>query len=310
MSLSSARRLVAGLSLAVLLLAYPGVVGATIEGGCTGEGHSTSGGVNLTTDTVWHMRSTDVAGGSGTSPVPMRSASVGAYALGIQIPVAGGTSEDGKTAGSVDGISLATYAILGHRFIVAGSATGDGQCNGQIEVLIDDVDPLFTALGGGGIILALIGLLAMLLFARSEGGCLNRVLSSIFGGLTGVGIGLAGEQFEFLDPTQPLGLFLVVGLAIVGFVTCGALGGGEPAAPAAPAPPPAAPSPAPPPAGGPPTDDTQGFVNEVVAPGIDSTPAGVGSSASGGAGDAQMGGKASPGGDTLPPGGVGGGGPM
>ena len=133
--------------------------------------------------------------------------------------------QDGETAGSVDGVPVATYAILGHRFVVAGSASGDGKCSGQIEILLDDVNPLLTVLGGGGVILAIIGLIAVLLFARSEGGCLNRGLSALFGGLGGLGLALALEQFEILDPTQPIGLFILIGAAVLGFITAGLFGG-------------------------------------------------------------------------------------
>src|SRR6185503_557941 len=119
----------------------------------------------------------DVAGGSGTAPSPMKVASVGAYALGISLPIAGGTSEDGETAGAVDGVSVSTYAVLGKRFVVAGSASGDGApCSGEIEIILDDVDALFTVLGGGGILLALVGLIAVLLLGRGEGGCGSRIL--------------------------------------------------------------------------------------------------------------------------------------
>lgn len=225
MSRGLLRRIGTTTAVLAVLLAFPAASSATITGGCQGEGHSSSGsGANLTTDTEWHLNSNDVAGGSGTAPVPMRAASVAAYALGIGIPIASGTDEEGETAGSVEGVSVETYAILGHRFVVAGSASGDGQCSGQIEILLDDVNPLFTVLGGGGIIAALIGLIALLLFSRSSGGCLNRILSALFGGLGGLGAALALEQFEVLDPTQPIGLFIVIGVAVLGFVTAGLFG--------------------------------------------------------------------------------------
>jgi hypothetical protein len=222
------RRLVAVVAITGVLLVFPATAAATITGGCTGEGHSSGGsGANLTSDTEWHLTSEDTAGGSGTAPSPMHAANVAAYALGIGLPIAGGTSDDGETAGSVEGVSVSTYAILGHRFVVAGSATGEGApCSGEIEILIDDVNTLYTILGGGGIILALIGLIALLLFARGERGCANRVLSAIFGGLGGLGGALALEQFEVLDPTEPIGLFILVGAAILGFVTSGLFGGG------------------------------------------------------------------------------------
>jgi hypothetical protein len=237
MSSGFARRLFAVLAIAGVLLVFPATAAATITGGCTGEGHSSGGsGANLTTDAEWHLNSDDVAGGSGTAPSPMKAASVAAYALGIGLPIAGGTSDDGETAGSVEGVSVSTYAVLGRRFVVAGTATGDGApCSGEIEIIIDDVNALFTVLGGGGIILALIGLIALLLFARGEGGCANRVLSAVFGGLGGLGAALALEQFEVLDPTEPIGLFIMIGAAILGFITVGMFGGGSPAASEAPA---------------------------------------------------------------------------
>lgn len=225
MSRGFLRRLGTTAAVLAVVLAFPAASSAAISGGCEGEGHSSSGsGANLTTDTEWHLKSDDVAGGTGTSVAKMHAASVAAYALGIGIPIASGTSDDGETVGSVEGISLETYAILGHRFVVSGSASGDALCSGQIEILLDDVNPLFTVLGGGGIILALIGLVALLLFSRSSGGCLNRLLSAMFGGLGGLGAALALEQFEVLDPTQPIGLFIVVGLALLGFVSAGLFG--------------------------------------------------------------------------------------
>ena len=213
-------------ALMALLLGFPATVGATITGGCTGEGHSTSSSANLTADTVWHLKRNDVAGGSGTSPAKIRSASVGAYALGIALPIASGTSEDGETTGSVDGVNVATYAILGHRFVVAGSGSGDAACSGEIEILLDDVDPLFTVLGGGGILLAIIGLLVLLMLTRSGGGCAQRLIGGLFGALGGGGAALAAEQFGFLDPTELIGLFVLIGGAILGFVVPGIFGGG------------------------------------------------------------------------------------
>jgi hypothetical protein len=226
MSISTLRRSAASVAIVALLLAFPGSVGATITGSCTAEGHSTSSSANLTSDAVWHLQRNDVAGGSGTSPELMRSATVSAYGLGIGIPIAGGKSESGEKAGSVDNVQVSTYAVLGRRFLVAGSAIGDTICTGQIEIIIDDVQVVFTVFGGGGLFVALVGLLGMLMFARGERGVANRVVSAILGGLAGIGLGLAGEQFAVLDPTQPIGLFLVIGLAVVGFLTAGILGRG------------------------------------------------------------------------------------
>jgi hypothetical protein len=233
MSIPKLRRSALGAAIVVLLLAFPTSAAATISGGCTGEGHSTSSSANLTSDTIWHLQRDEVAGGSGTSPAAMHSASVSAYGLGLGMPIAGGTSEGGETSGSLDGVQVSTYAVLGRQFVVAGSATGDAQCTGQIEIIIDDVQAVFTVLGGGGIILGVLGLLGMLLLARGERGFGNRIVSAFLGVLAGVGLGLAAEQFGLLDPTKPIGLFLVIGLAVVGFLTAGLFGRSGPRAVAA-----------------------------------------------------------------------------
>ena len=224
MSIPTVFRLSLAAALTIVLLAWPGSVAATIAGGCTGEGHSTSSSADLTTDTIWHLKRDDVAGGSGTSPAAMRNASVSAYGLGIPIPIAGGTSQDGKTEGSVDGVQVSTYAVLGRQFVVAGTASGDGQCTGQIEVVIDDVQAIFTVFGGGGILLAILALLGMLLATRGERRLTGRVVSAFLGALAGIGLGLSAEQFGFIDPTQPIGLFLVAAFVVLGFLTAGLFG--------------------------------------------------------------------------------------
>ena len=223
-------RLAMGLLGAGLLLAFPAAAAATITGDCTATGTSTSGGADITTDSVWHMRSTDTAGGTGESLSKKTSAHVAAYALGIGIPIAGG-SGNGDTSGSVDSVSVSTYAILGHRFVIAGSASGDTTCNGEIEIILDDVDPLFTVLGGGGIVLAAIGLVALLIGTRSGSGCLGRLVSTGFCFVGGCGAGLALEQFGVLDPTDLFGLLIGVVAALLGFVLFGIFGPKPPPAP-------------------------------------------------------------------------------
>jgi hypothetical protein len=224
MSMPIARRLAVGGALVALALVFPTSAAATITGGCTGEGHATSGNVDLTTETIWHLQRDDVAGGSGTSPGAMHSANVAAYGLGLGLPIAAGTSDAGETSGSVDGISVSTYAVLGRQFVVAGSASGDAQCTGQIEIVIDDVQAIFTVFGGGGMLLAILALLGMLLAARGERRLTGRIVSAFLGALAGIGLGLSAEQFGLLDPTQPFGLFLVLGLGVIGFLTAGLFG--------------------------------------------------------------------------------------
>lgn len=316
MSISMFKRLAFSAAALAALLAVPLVATATVTNGCTAEGHSTSSGANITTDTQWHLKSDDVAGGSGTAPTKMTKASVSAYALGIALPIAGGDAKpgsDGDTAGTVEGVLVSSYAILGQRFTVAGSASGPGgSCSGQITIILDDVNPLFTILGGGGILIAVVALLILIALSRGGGGCFPRLVGGAFGFLGGCGAALAGEQFGVLDPTQILGLIIAIAAALVGFFIPGIFGGGgggtvlpdAPGASAAATPPaptaPTAPEPMAP-------EDYGNTATDVFKGGDAASTPSVGGTAEGNPSPAdRMGAR----GDVLPPGGEGGGGPM
>ena len=236
MAQSFARRLAIFAILAGLVLAWPTAAVAIVNGGCTAEGHTSSGSsVDITTEDVWHVKSTDVAGGSGSAPGPMQRSEVGAYALGILIPIARGQGT-GSTSGDVSGIELSTLSKLGKVFVVGGNASGDGgSCDGQILVIVDDVDALFTILGGGGLAAAVVGLAIMIASARGQG-CLTKILGTFGGGLAGVGLALAAEQFEIFQPTTYIGMAIAIIGALLGFLVAGRLA----AARAPVAPPPAA----------------------------------------------------------------------
>lgn len=221
---ASIRRLAAAAALMCALLAWPATTAATITGGCTGTGTATSSSVDLTTATEWHVKKADVGGGQGQGPAA-KAGSVGAYALGIQIPIASGTDPDGKTSGSVEGVSVSLFAVLGKIFVVAGSA--DNGCAGQIKIVIDDVDPVFTVLGGGGAALGVIGALLVLRTMRGGRGIGKRLLDTVYGIVGGIGGALAAEQFGVTEPTSILGLGIVAGAAAFAFLTCGILGGGK-----------------------------------------------------------------------------------
>lgn len=308
MSTSRVARLAIGAAALVAMLALPLAATATVTGGCTAEGHSTSTSANITTDSEWHLKRDDVAGGSGTAPSNMTRANVAAYALGIALPIAGGTAkegDDGDTAGAVDGVSVATYAVLGKRFVVGGSASGPGgSCEGQILIVLDDVDPLFTLLGGGGILVALVSILILIGLSRGGGGCLPRIVGGAFGLLGGTGAALAGEQFGILDPTQVIGLVIAIAAGVVGFLVPGIFGGsGE--APT----PPATEAPSRPASSATMTPQDYGDTATDIFKGdgpAGSTSPSVGGSAAGDPG-ASLGAKGE---EPLPPGGVGGGGPM
>jgi hypothetical protein len=202
----------------VLVFLVPGLAAATMTGPCTATGTSTSGSVNLNTATDWHMDSTDVAGGSGRSDVLMTEGSVAAYGLGIAIPIAGG-SGNGDFEGSVDGVQVSTYAILGHRFTVKGEAHGEATCTGTITVILDDVDPLFTVFGGGMLILFAIALVAMVIVSRGGAGCLGKIFTTGCGLIGGAAVALASEQWGLTDPTDiVIGLAALIVGALIGFI--------------------------------------------------------------------------------------------
>ncbi len=233
MAQSFARRLVAVGASLMLALALPGLAAATVEGPCQVTGSSSSGGsIDLNTATEWHMNSTDTAGGSGTATAEQTNASVGAYALGIRLPIAQGSGEGG-TSGSVEGVSVELYAILGKHFVVAGSSTGkDGPgCSGEVDIILDDVHPLFTLFGGGGLLATLIAVIVLIALARGDAGCFGRILGGVFGGLGGLGLALALEQFDIFDPQAPLGLVVLIAALVLGLWTPGMLARG-PVAPA------------------------------------------------------------------------------
>jgi hypothetical protein len=234
MRTSARRALSTAVVAAGLALVVPAMASATVDGGCQVTGTSTSGGsIDLTTAAEWHLKKSDVAGGSGTAPSEQTAATVNAYALGLSLPIASG-SGDGGTEGSVQGVSVESYAVLGARFTVGGSSVGEGGgCSGQVLIIIDDVNPLTTVLGGGGVAAAVIGLLVLLATMLKGGGMGSRLVGAVFGALGGAGLGLALAQFGILDATSLVGLAIVVVAAVLGLLVPGVLNRGVPELPAA-----------------------------------------------------------------------------
>jgi hypothetical protein len=210
-------RLIGIVGLAAVASAFwVGVAAATVSGGCTVTGTSTSGTVDLTTAAEWHLQRSDVAGGNGTAPTEQTAASVSVHTLGLALPIASGEG-DGDTAGSVSGVSVEPFALVAKRWTVSGSSDS---CSGTVLVIIDDVEPYMTATGGGGILAALIG--GGLMLATSRGsGVGSKILGALFGGIAGLGLAVALEQYGVVDPTTFVGLGIVgIGL-VVGFLVGG-----------------------------------------------------------------------------------------
>ena len=178
-----------------LLAALPGSAAATVRGGCTATGTSTSGGViDLTTNAVWHVLSTDSITLAGTAPTPQTEATVRATAFGFAIPLGGGTA-DPSTSAESDTFEIAALAVLGRVFLISGEASGpSGGCDGEVQLVIDDVNPLGTALGGGGLAGVLIGVVGLAWAVRDPVSLVRRTIAVISLVLLGFGGSLVLQQ--------------------------------------------------------------------------------------------------------------------
>lgn len=180
---------------AALLAAVPGSAAATVRGGCSVTGTSTSGGpIDLTANATWHVRSTDRISGTGSAPGPQTYATIKATALGFAIPLGGGPA-DPATAAESDTFEISALAVLGRVFLISGYSTGPGPgCDGEVQVIIDDVNPLLTVLGGGGLIAVLVGLFGLAWAVRKPTGLTRRGVGLVGLALIGAGGSLALQQ--------------------------------------------------------------------------------------------------------------------
>jgi hypothetical protein len=171
-----------------------------VSGGCIARGVSTSGGeIDLTTATIWHVRRDDTIRMSGTAPTPQTKAAVAAGAFGFEIPLASATA-DGETAAETDEFEIEALATLGRAFLVYGHASGpDDRCDGQVLVVIDDVNPLTTGLGVGGIVTGLVGGVLLGWAVRDPVRTVRRYTGLI--GLVLLGLGASVVLQQVLPPS-------------------------------------------------------------------------------------------------------------
>ncbi|MFI5253977.1 MAG: FGLLP motif-containing membrane protein [Candidatus Limnocylindrales bacterium] len=188
-------RIVATLAVAALALAMPAAVAADVAGGCTLTGTSTSGGpIDLTSTPTWHILKGDSISGTATAPTTQWHAAVAASLLGLGIPIASGQSE-GATHAASDSYDIAAIAALGRVFVISGSSTGPhGGCSGQVQVVIDDVNPLLTVMGGGGLAGVVLGLLGLAWASRRPSSAPRMVMALSSGTLIGAGSALVLQQ--------------------------------------------------------------------------------------------------------------------
>ncbi len=203
---------------------------ALVSGGCTAKATaSVSGPIDLTTERVWHLRNDDVVNGEGHPAAgrKLKGVSVRVDSFGLSIPVFGNNDEgSGGTAGP---FSVSTFSKL-VRIVGASGEAGGGACTGSIKIVIDDASPVANVVGGGGLVLGILGLLALVRSLFGRGGLGGRVGGALAGLVSGIGFGLLLQQLGTLEPTNPLALALPALGLILGLALPGALGGkGAPA---------------------------------------------------------------------------------
>jgi hypothetical protein len=200
-----------------LAAASPGA--AVVNGGCTAQATaSKSGAIDLTTQAEWHVRTDDVISGSGTAPSDQTFVTISAYALGVAVPIVNNTGK-GKT-GSAGPHNVSSYSWIAKT--ITGSGSSDS-CTGYVTLVIDDVNPLATLAGGGGVAAGVLGLIGMIAVARRQGSSGPRLGGLLAGLLAGVGFGLALQQYGYLDPRNLAGLALPGVGALVGLLSAGSL---------------------------------------------------------------------------------------
>lgn len=215
-------------ALALFALASPAQ--AVISGPCTASGTaSSSGNVDFTTQTVWHLKQSDTVSGTGHSEPEQTSVGVSVVNFGVPIPVFSSSGKGhGGDAGPFTVAAFTPYARVAYAYGASDS------CSGSIEIIVDDVNPVATAAGGGGLALGVLGLLGMIGSMFGRGGVGNRMGGGLSGLIAGVGFGLYLEQAGVLDPSAIYGLALPLGGLVLGIVLAGAFGRGRRRAPEAP----------------------------------------------------------------------------
>ena len=192
-------RAVVFLFAAALVAAFAPAAAATVGGGCTVVGTSTSGGsVDLTTTPVWHLRSTDQVSVSASAAFEQTEGSASAYALGFAIPISSGGSE-GDTSFQSETYDVSLLALLGRVFVVAGASTGPFHaCDGRVEIVIDDANPFLTVAGGGGVGVAFLGLFGLAWALRRPNSGWRRIV-----GLAGLAFLGAGTSLVLQQTSTP-----------------------------------------------------------------------------------------------------------
>ncbi len=206
----------------VLLSGRPAEARMT-NGSCTATATgSVTGFRDLAREFDWHLRNDDVVAGEGHPPGSdkLKGVRVRVDLFGLSVPVLG--SDDEGTGGHAGPYTVATYSKIA-RIVGASGEAGGGACRGAIKIIVDDVNPLATAAGGGGAALGVLGLLGMVVAAFGRGGAPGRTAGAAAGLVSGAGFGLLLQQTGTLDPANAADLALPAAGLLAGALAAGIL---------------------------------------------------------------------------------------
>ncbi len=223
-TLALALGLAVALSLA-LLSARPAHATMT-KGACTAVARGTLSGDHQGGQAEWHLNREEEVTGEGHPPrnTELKGVAVRVHLFGFPIPVYGnGDTGKGGTAGP---FKVRQYTGIARIVVVSGEAGEGPACAGTVKIILDDVNPVATVVGGGGGALGVLGLLGILAAAFGRGGAGGRVGGALAGLVSGIGFGLLLQQTGTLDPTNAAGLALPAAGLIVGAAAAGAFGRG------------------------------------------------------------------------------------
>jgi hypothetical protein len=234
---SAVRRLsILGLIAGTWLLAVPGAALADTYGPCRVSATIGGASSDVTTLRDWHTRSTDQVILAMTAPFSIRPQSDpyggGPPARSYWLAGLGLNAEkgvDGSSPGTTAPLDFAPERVLGARFSlnwsINGPESGD-QCSWTAAVVLDDVNPLLTVLGGGALLLAVIALVAIVASIRVRARWWLRIGLGVLGAVGGIAAESALEQFAVIPWKSGfvLGLILmlvglVAGLVLVGLAS-------------------------------------------------------------------------------------------
>jgi hypothetical protein len=202
---------------AMVLMLSPVGASATVNGGCKVTGNSTSGGsVDLTTEDIWHLQSSDEVSGSATYPT-QTFVHVFAFLFGIPVPVYSSSGKD--TKGSAGPFKVSDYSRYTRVFAAGGSSDS---CDGAVLIVVDDQNAFTNVVGLVGLglaVIGLIGLLVLMFMGGGSGGCGSIFFGLLAGLFLGLGAALVATEAGLLDPRNVSGLVVAGVLTIVGGLT-------------------------------------------------------------------------------------------